>query len=239
MAMQTLRRSGRHIPVVPRYIAEYTVYGEAHSLCSTLDELPTQLNALDMSYNLDLHDSNLHVFSIGGGSTDDYAGIVRSNRPIPELCDVFYFEAKVMDAGRHGFIVVGVCSDQADLEQLPGWGTDTWGYHADDGRAFDGNSGNDQGLPFGPGYTVLDVIGCGIDMQRRDIFYTKNGRFIGRAFHAVRFGIDLHPCIGLNSPGESVVVNFGNQPFVFDIEKYIKDQQMKKVQELQQKYSKD
>lgn len=135
---------------------------------------------------------------------------------------MFYFEAKVMDAGRFGYIVVGVCSDQADLEQLPGWGTDTWGYHGDDGRAFDGNSGNEQGLPFGPRYTALDVIGCGIDMQRRDIFFTKNGRFIGKAFCNIRFGIDLYPCIGLNSPGESMIVNFGSQPFEFDIEKYIK-----------------
>lgn len=189
-----------------------------------------------MSYNLDLHDNNLQVFSIGSGSTDEYAGIVRANRPIPELCDMFYFEAKVMDAGRFGYIVVGVCSDQADLEQLPGWGTDTWGYHGDDGRAFDGNSGNEQGLPFGPRYTALDVIGCGIDMQRRDIFFTKNGRFIGKAFCNIRFGIDLYPCIGLNSPGESMIVNFGSQPFEFDIEKYIKDQQTNKVQELQQKY---
>ena len=65
MAVQVLRRSGRHIPHVPRYIAEYTVYGEAHSLCPSLDELPTQLNALDMSYNLDLDEHNLQVFSIG------------------------------------------------------------------------------------------------------------------------------------------------------------------------------
>ncbi|KAI7879068.1 SPla/RYanodine receptor [Lichtheimia hyalospora FSU 10163] len=127
-----------------------------------------------------------------------------------------------MDAGQQGSIVVGVCSDQADLEQLPGWGTDTWGYHGDDGRAFDGNSGNGLGLPFASTYTAMDVIGCGIDMQHRDIFYTKNGHFIGKAFQGIRSGIDLHPCIGLNSPGESVIVNFGNQPFLFDIEKYIK-----------------
>ncbi len=53
----------------------------------------------------------------------------------------------------------------------------SWGYHGDDGRKF-GESGT--GEPFGPSYTTGDVIGVGLHHQRKELFFTKNGFFLGR-----------------------------------------------------------
>ena len=56
----------------------------------------------------------------------------------------------------------------------------SWGYHGDDGRKF-GESGT--GEPFGPSYTTGDVIGVGLHHQRKELFFTKNGFFLGKPLH--------------------------------------------------------
>ena len=39
-----------------------------------------------------------------------------------------------------------------------------------------------QGEDFGPIYEQDDIIGCGLIVDKKEIFYTKNGAFIGVAF---------------------------------------------------------
>lgn len=51
-------------------------------------------------------------------------------------------------------------------------------------------------------------------------FYTKNGVYLGTAFRSIPMNTRLYPCIGLRTPGERVHVNFGKEPFVFDIIHY-------------------
>ena len=55
-------------------------------------------------------------------------------------------------------------------------------------------------------------------------FYTKNGSFLANAFEdsILTSDIDYYPCVGLRTPGEHVTVNFGHEPFMFDIIQYIK-----------------
>lgn len=75
-------------------------------------------------------------------------------------------------------IGVGFCEASAlDLSQMVGWGSETWGYHSDDGKTFEGPTWS--GDPFGPQYAEGDVIGCGVDFTDETAFYTKNGRIIG------------------------------------------------------------
>ena len=54
----------------------------------------------------------------------------------------------------------------------------SYGYKAD-GKIFNGkNNGDEYGSKFEKG----DVIGCGIIMSRKSIFFTYNGRYLGTAF---------------------------------------------------------
>ncbi|GLC67121.1 hypothetical protein PLESTF_000517600 [Pleodorina starrii] len=71
---------------------------------------------------------------------------------------------------------------------------------------------------YGFKYGTGDVVGAALDFQRMQIFFTKNG-CPGRAL-PVNFKHPLYPTISLQSPGAVVSVNFGQSPFVFDIEPY-------------------
>jgi len=95
----------------------------------------------------------------------------------------------------------------------PGWDQCSYGYHSDDGRLFHGSGLRSK--PFGPRYTVGDVVGCGLCIGTRQIFYTLNGRFLGVAFVANPKHTSLHPLVGLDSHA-SVHLNFGQRPFLFD-----------------------
>ena len=59
-------------------------------------------------------------------------------------------------------------------------------------------------------------------MADETAFYTKNGTYLGIAFQKLNLSMDLYPCVGLRTLGEHVTVNFGQDPFIFDIVHYIK-----------------
>ena len=50
--------------------------------------------------------------------------------------------------------------------------------------------------------------------------FTKNGKLLGVAFSSTQMS-PLHPAIGLSTPGEAVSCNFGQDPFIFDLEGYV------------------
>ncbi|KAI9316471.1 concanavalin A-like lectin/glucanase domain-containing protein, partial [Dichotomocladium elegans] len=142
----------------------------------------------------------------------------RANASIPPECEIFYYEVTVVDEADFNYIGIGFCSREAPLDQLPGWHGLSWGYHGDDGRAFEARYGpvdlTDDA--FGPQFTLADAIGCGIDVENQLIFYTKNGEFLGLAFESFTSTSGLYPCVGLNAPNTCVVANFGALPFLFD-----------------------
>ena len=57
------------------------------------------------------------------------------------------------------FIGVGFSASSVSLSRLPGWEKGSWGYHGDDGCAFEGSG---KGRPYGPTFTTGDVIGCSL-----------------------------------------------------------------------------
>jgi len=79
-------------------------------------------------------------------------------------------------------------------------------------------SHNGVRAPFGPCFQAGDVIGCGLEATTSQIFYTRNGEYLGAAFMEVPHQIAavLHPTVVMDAPGAECTGNFGQDPFCFD-----------------------
>mmetsp|Transcript_5976 Transcript_5976/g.14456 ORF Transcript_5976/g.14456 Transcript_5976/m.14456 type:complete len:418 (-) Transcript_5976:792-2045(-) len=114
-------------------------------------------------------------------------------------------------------VAIGLSQASFPLEgSMPGWDSCSYGYHSDDGGVFHA-SGHSVEIrePFGVG----DVVGCGMDYggpDGVDIFFTKNGRFLGTCFSNVQGVEALYPTIGLDA-AFTLKVNFGDEPFMYDV----------------------
>jgi hypothetical protein len=75
---------------------------------------------------------------------------------------------------------------------MPGWDSNSWGYHGDDGKKF-------HGLPYGTAYAATwgtgDTVECHFDQAARTISYIKNGIDLGVAFRDVSGR--LYPVVGI------------------------------------------
>lgn len=128
-------------------------------------------------------------------------------------------------------IGLGFSSYTVSLTRLPGWEAESWAYHGDDGNSFCCQNG---GRDYGPKFSTRDVIGCGINFRTGCAFFTKNGVNLGESYaHAREHQTTTHhslgtafrdikgifyPSVGMKRPGEHIRANFGQSPFVFDID---------------------
>lgn len=160
----------------------------------------------------------LPVPDAGHGKTPKDAASVRATHPIPAACGIYYFEVKIVSKGRDGYMGIGLSAQGVNMNRLPGWDKHSYGYHGDDGHSF---CSSGTGQPYGPTFTTGDVIGCCVNLINNTCFYTKNGHSLGIAF--TDLPPNLYPTVGLQTPGEVVDANFGQHPFVFDIEDYMRE----------------
>ncbi|RIA94774.1 concanavalin A-like lectin/glucanase domain-containing protein [Glomus cerebriforme] len=182
-------------------------------------DLPTRWNTSDSNHGLQvIGDKGLRVLYTGTGQNNDDAASIRTNHLIPAEVGLYYFEVNIIDAGESGYIGVGFGVHSAFLWKLPGWEPNTFGYHGDDGKKF--RSSYIKGNNYGPPFTTGDTIGCGINFFNKTAFYTKNGICLGEAFDEIT--LDYYPMIGLCTRNECIEANFGDTPFLFDIEEYAK-----------------
>lgn len=119
---------------------------------------------------------------------------------------VSYFEVKITSLGEAGMVAVGFAPANFPFSSnLPGWTSDSYAYHSDDGSAFF----HLEATPWGPIALVGDTIGAGIHWEQKCVFYTHNGQCLGSI--PVN-GIGTSPlfgCIGTTGHGTSLEVNFG------------------------------
>ncbi|XP_064640296.1 ran-binding protein 9-like [Lineus longissimus] len=184
--------------------------------------LPKSWSPKDKFNYIGLSQNNLRVHYKGVGKNHKDAASVRASHPIPASCGIYYFEVKIISKGRDGYMGIGLSAQGVNMNRLPGWDKHSYGYHGDDGHSF---CSSGTGQPYGPTFTTGDVIGCCVNLIENTCFYTKNGVNLGIAF--LDLPPNLYPTVGLQTPGEVVEANFGQHPFVFDIEDYMKEWHMK------------
>jgi hypothetical protein len=121
-----------------------------------------------------------------------------------------YFEIEILNLGDK--VTVGfVNSDDMELkDETDGWRQGYYAYCSNDGECYGFNSTGRFDA-----YAAGDVIGCGFDIQKRAIFYTLNGTFLGVAFHEVP-ETKLTPIISFHGADCRVRLNAGDVNFRYE-----------------------
>ncbi|PYI05708.1 hypothetical protein BO78DRAFT_317423 [Aspergillus sclerotiicarbonarius CBS 121057] len=184
--------------------------------------LPSRWNDDDKYSGLELTNGGLEVRYTGPVNKHDHeAAAVRADNPMPPQCGIYYFEITIISKPKEGMIGIGFSSKKASVERLPGWEQESWAYHGDDGKSFFGES-QGQGRQYGPTFGAGDTVGCGVNFSTGCAFFTKNGVFQGNAFRELR-NLKVYPSVGMKKqPPVHLAVNFGQQPFMFDIDDMVK-----------------
>ena len=119
-------------------------------------------------------------------------------------------------------ILIGLCDHAQKRDKELGQGRFSYGFKANGKVANNLKSSDDDDLDdFGPTYAQKDVIGCGYMVDKKEMFFTKNGAFIGIAFKNVEVPKDgFYPAVTIQSMSHSVEANFGTKKFVFDMDGY-------------------
>ncbi|GMT00313.1 hypothetical protein PENTCL1PPCAC_22487, partial [Pristionchus entomophagus] len=186
-------------------------------------QVPTQWNRDDKCVFMRVSHLNLRFtypdrpgVSVADRKNKMEPGAVRANHPCPLFAGVYYFEVHIKESD--GYMGVGLCQKSVKMNRLPGWDSLSYGYHGDDGNFF---SASGTGVSYGPTFGKGDVIGCGLNLVRRTVFFTKNGEDLGPAMEIMDSVDELYPTVGLQTPNAMVDVNFGQMPFQYDIYKDI------------------
>ncbi|KAJ6121389.1 SPla/RYanodine receptor SPRY [Penicillium capsulatum] len=237
--------SNAHLPrLAPshRGMTHDIIEREPPSTPDALMPLPTQWSSSDKYDGLELSPDGLDVRYSGPTHKHDHeAAALRADNPMPPQCGIYYYEIRIESKPKEGMIGIGFSSPKASVERLPGWEQESWAYHGDDGKSFFGES-QGQGRPYGPIFGVGDIVGCGVNFSTGSAFFTKNGNYLGgcfapnlrscpeinlftgEAFHDLR-NVKLYPSVGMKKhPIVHFKANFGQEPFVFDIDGMVKQE---------------
>ncbi|KAK8462370.1 hypothetical protein SEVIR_1G197800v4 [Setaria viridis] len=187
------------------------------------EPLPSELNTVNSSGLFAVVSTDkLSVRYLGSHNHGHDVGVVQANRPAPTRRPVYYFEMGVKNAGYKGQTSIGFTTDSFKMRRQPGWESNSCGYHGDDGHLYRGQG---KGESFGPKFTSGDTIGAGINYLSQELFFTKNGSLVGAVPKDLKG--PLYPTVAVHSQGEELTVNFGKEPFCFDIEGYILEEKMR------------
>ena len=96
-----------------------------------------------------------------------------------------------------------------------------------------------------PEFKTGDVVGCGINYFKKEIFFTHNGKYngtaafdllaliyqIGPSFTDVEL-LEYYATVSLQSKNELITFNFGGKAFRYDFASYLKHQMSKMFSEI-------
>uniref|UniRef100_A0A0C9RRK1 TSA: Wollemia nobilis Ref_Wollemi_Transcript_18965_1607 transcribed RNA sequence n=1 Tax=Wollemia nobilis TaxID=56998 RepID=A0A0C9RRK1_9CONI len=193
------------------------------------EPVPTHLNTNPSSSFLVISTDKLSAQYNGEGRHGHDVGAVQADCPAPVNCFVYYFEMSVKDKGQRGCVSIGFTDSHFKTNRQPGWEPNSYGYHGDDGLLYHGQGKGDR-LNF-PTFSTGDTVGAGINYASQEIFFTCNGKFLGRVVKDVKG--PLYPTIGLHSQNEKVEVNFGQhgpRSFRYNIEQHMIREEGEKLQ---------
>ncbi len=137
------------------------------------------------------------------------ARVVISNTPINSINNFSYYEIKVLHqgVGINSFMSIGLTVKPTNPFHQIGWNRSSIGYHSDDGKVYVGSHQN--GIRFGPSFSVNDIIGCGYDPISQCTFFSLNGNLLG---HFKTSLSNAYPAVS-SIRGWRVQFNFGDSPF--------------------------
>ena len=113
--------------------------------------------------------------------------------------------------------MIGICEKDCQLTKQLGTDKKSYGYKSD-GKIYHNKA---TGEEYGPKFDRYDVIGCGLIISKKQVFFTLNGRNLGVAFSNVNISKEnLYASVCLQSINEEISTNFTgskNNQFMFDL----------------------
>ncbi|OAP63444.1 hypothetical protein AYL99_02671 [Fonsecaea erecta] len=146
-----------------------------------------------------------------------------SDHPIPSGTHKYYFEVSVDEAAveesESGLIVALGLSHRQDklVGRLPGlidFGRQSWAFHGDDGTLYQSSNREGNGSFSNNKFGFGDTIGCGVDLDKDEAFYTVNGKRIMKTAFSDLYG-RIYLAVALNRKA-IVRTNFGSQAFKWE-----------------------
>ena len=154
--------------------------------------------------------------------------IVKDNKTKTIISNTFYFEItlgyeRFRKEWQNECISIGYGSIDTSYKNQVGWTPKSWGFHSDDGTFLNHNISKAFCDPWKPN----DTMGVGLKYISKNnylIFLTRNGLIVNDE-ETFSCESELVPMIGLDS-SYPVFVNWGQNAFKFDIEKYSKSSEI-------------
>ena len=179
--------------------------------------VPNHLKISEPSKLINISENGLNAYYI---SKENLCLTLRTDIPIPNSVGLYYFEVEIIHIG--DTIGIGFINKDFNLQnKIPGWESNSIGYHSDDGLLYLCNS---NGEKYGPVYTTGDFIGCCINTIEKYFFFTKNGEKLKQISYKddmiINSSIEYYPAIGMRKHKQEIRCNFGQSKFFFDFEAY-------------------